>query len=51
MVASEEKTVKHFGNTAAMGKRINRKPSEDKDEYITNKVIAEELDIDEDLLK
>ena len=34
-----------------MGKRINRKPSEDKDEYITNKVIAEELDIDEDLLK
>lgn len=51
MVTSEEKTVKHFGNTAAMGKRINRTPSEDKDDYITNKVIAEELDIDEDLLK
>ena len=51
MVTSEEKTVKHFGNTAAMGKRINRTPSEDKDEHITNKVIAEELDIDEDLLK
>ena len=34
-----------------MGKRINRTPSEDKDEHITNKVIAEELDIDEDLLK
>lgn len=53
MLASEEKTVKHFGNTAAMGKRINRTPSndKDKDDYITNKVIAEELDIDEDLLK
>lgn len=51
MVASEEKTVKHFGNTASMGKRIqkNKTGSSVPDENI-NRVIAQELDIDEDIL-
>lgn len=53
MVAVKEVTVKHFGNTASMGKRIehtkqNLTPEE---EETSRKVIAKELDIDEDLLK
>lgn len=53
MVASEEKTVKHFGNTASMGKRIDRSKMNTsvEDEEISRKVIARELEIDEDLLK
>ena len=52
VVASSEKTVKHFGNTASMGKRIDRtKKSDDVDENVSRKVIAQELDIDEDWLK
>ena len=53
MVTSEEKTVKHFGNTASMGKRIDRGKANTSvnDEEISRKVIARELDIDEDLLK
>ena len=51
MVASEEKTVKHFGNTGSMGKRIEKTKNTEKDDYISNKIIAEELDIDEDILK
>ena len=51
MVASEKKTVKHFGNTGSMGKRIEKTKNTEKDDYISNKIIAEELDIDEDVLK
>ena len=51
MVASEKKTVKHFGNTGSMGKRIEKTKNTEKDDYISNKIIAEELDIDEDILK
>lgn len=53
MVTSEEKTVKHFGNTASMGKRIDRSKANTSvnDEEISRRVIARELDIDEDLLK
>lgn len=52
LVASSEKTVKHFGNTASMGKRIDKtKKSENVDENVSRKVIAQELDIDEDWLK
>ena len=53
MVAVKEVTVKHFGNTASMGKRIDhskRKLTEEEEET-SRKVIARELDIDEDLLK
>ena len=53
MVASEEKTVKHFGNTASIGKRIDRSKANTSldDEEVSRKVIARELEIDEDLLK
>lgn len=53
MVTSEEKTVKHFGNTASIGKRIDRSKANTsvEDEEISRKVIARELEIDEDLLK
>ncbi len=53
MVSSKEKTVKRFGNTASMGKKIDKSKSNTKgsDDVLNRKVIAEELDIDEDLLK
>lgn len=53
MVAVPEKTVKHFGNTASMGKRIDHsKPTRTpEEEELTRKVVAKELDIDEDMLK
>lgn len=53
MVTSEEKTVKHFGNTASIGKRIDRSKANTSmdDEEVSRKVIARELEIDEDLLK
>ena len=53
MVAVREVTVKHFGNTASMGKRIDhsRKKLSEEEEENSRKVIAKELDIDEDLLK
>lgn len=53
MVAVKEVTVKHFGNTASMGKRLNhsRPVLTDEEETNSRKVIARELDIDEDLLK
>lgn len=52
VVASSEKTVKHFGNTASMGKRIDKtKKTDEVDENVSRKVIAQELDIDEDWLK
>lgn len=53
MVAVEEVTVKHFGNTASMGKRIDRskRTLTPEEEETSRKVIAKELDIDEDLLK
>lgn len=53
MVASKEVTVKHFGNTANMGRRIDRskRTLSEEQEAASRKVIARELDIDEDLLK
>lgn len=53
MVAVKEVTVKHFGNTAGMGKRIDRskRTLTPEEEETSRKVIAKELDIDEDLLK
>ena len=53
MVAVREVTVKHFGNTASMGKRIDHSRSvlSPEEEENSRKVIAKELDIDEDLLK
>lgn len=53
MITSAEKTVKHFGNTASMGKRIDRSKANTsvEDEELSRKVIAKELEIDEDLLK
>ena len=53
MVAVREVTVKHFGNTASMGKRIDhsRRKLTQEEEENSRKVIAKELDIDEDLLK
>ena len=53
MVAVREVTVKHFGNTASMGKRIDHSRSvlSLEEEENSRKVIAKELDIDEDLLK
>ncbi len=52
-VAVPEKTVKHFGNTASMGKRIDhsKKPLSEEDEEIARQVFAKELDIDEKFLK
>ena len=52
-VAVREVTVKHFGNTASMGKRIDHSRSvlSPEEEENSRKVIAKELDIDEDLLK
>jgi hypothetical protein len=53
MVAVKEVTVKHFGNTGRMGKRISKsetKTSEDEEET-SRRVMAKELDIDEELLK
>lgn len=53
MVAVREVTVKHFGNTASMGKRINhsRPAPTPEEEERSRKVMAKELDIDETLLK
>ena len=52
MVAQEEKVVKRFGTTATMGKRIDRNTNSSiVDEDVSRKVMAQELDIDEDLLK
>lgn len=53
MVASKAVTVKHFGNTGNMGKRIDhsRRNLTEEQEAASRKVIARELDIDEDLLR
>ena len=53
MVPSKEKTVKHFGNTGSMGKRIRLRNSSqaEQEEETSRKMIAQELDIDEDMLK
>lgn len=53
MVTVKEVTVKHFGNTASMGKRLSHTSSAltEEEEETSRKVIARELDIDEDLLK
>lgn len=53
MVAVKEVTVKHFGNTASMGKRLSHTSTvlTDEQEENSRKVIAKEFEIDEDLLK
>lgn len=52
MVATEEKVVKHFGNTASMGKMIERSNSTNpQEDDIVERVIAKELELNEDLLK
>jgi hypothetical protein len=53
MVASKEKTVKHFGSTGSMGKKIDHSKNNTSvpDEEVSRRVMAQELDIDEDLLK
>ena len=50
MIASEEKTVKHFGNTASMGKRIDRSnmSTSNIDEEASRKVMARDLNFEED---
>ena len=47
MIATEEKVVKHFGNTGSLGKK---RPKHNQ-ENISRKSIARELDIDEDIFK
>lgn len=57
MVASKEVTVKKFGTTTAMAKRVSRDTGiedfddESEEEKVTRQVIAKELDINEDWLK
>lgn len=53
MIAVREVTVKHFGNTASMGKRINhsRPALTPEEEERSRRVMAKELDIDENMLK
>ncbi len=48
MVTTSEKTVKHFGGVPFGEKRVSRKKEPLKED--SRKLIAEELDIDEDLL-
>ena len=47
MIATEEKVVKHFGNTGRLGKKIPKHNQEN----ISRKSIARELDIDENIFK
>lgn len=47
MIATEEKVVKHFGNTGSLGKKIPKHNQEN----ISRKSIARELDIDEEIFK
>lgn len=54
MIASREKKVQRFGNTMAMGRKIERKQNEESTSNSVDegrRAIAEELDIDENLLK
>ena len=53
MVAVREVTVKHFGNTASMGKRINHNRPEltPEEEERSRKVIARGLDMNDNSLK
>lgn len=52
MVAKEEKVVKHFGNTSMMGKKIDKDGNTTVlDDEISRKVIAAELEVDEEDLK
>lgn len=53
MVATQDKKVKRFGNTASMGKRIDRGDGRNREENeeTSRRMIARELNIDEDLLK
>lgn len=46
-IATEEKVVKHFGNTGSMGKKIPRHNQEN----ISRKSIAKDLEVDEDIFK
>ena len=47
MIATEEKVVKHFGNTGSLGKKIPRHNQEN----ISRKSIAKDLEVDEDIFK
>lgn len=47
MIATEEKVIKHFGNTGSLGKKIPKHNQEN----ISRKSIARELDIDEEIFK
>ena len=53
MVTSTSKTVKRFSTTGTIGKRIDHlsKDEDSEEEATSRKVIAKELEIDEDLLK
>ena len=46
MIASEEKVVKHFGNTSSMGKRIPR----ENEDSVNKADVAREFNIDKDML-
>lgn len=47
MIATEEKVVKHFGNTGSMGKKIPRQNQDN----ISQKAIAKELNVDENIFR
>ena len=53
MVAVREVTVKHFGNTASMGKRIDHAKTQltPEEEEMGKKVISKPIDLDDDWLK
>jgi hypothetical protein len=51
MIASKEKTVKRFGNTATMGRKIEPSNSSKKEVDAGKQAIADEFGIDKDLLK
>jgi hypothetical protein len=51
MIASKEKTVKRFGNTATMGRRIEPSNSSKKEVDAGKQAIADEFGIDKELLK
>jgi hypothetical protein len=50
-IASKEKTVKRFSNTSTMGRKMEPARRSEKDLAAAKQAIAEEFDIDKDLLK
>ena len=53
MVAGKNVSVKHFGATSSMGKRIDHTPVDmsEEEEQISNRVMSKEIDLDDDWLK